>query len=264
MSKVFVAEFRRTINLGFIIAIIGVIFSICFDSWNDLVGNLGHSNLCAYYFMENSSFGGMCRKYLLPIFATLPFACSFCKERKNKVVAFIASREGRRKYSVIKYLVNALVGGLVVALGTAFLFLFLLSNFPMIDSNYEVTQVSEAFHIWLAINHPVKYCLLEVVFAFCRGAIWASVSMLVSIYITDSFVVTLFPFLGNYMVVRLCQFLKIADTHRLDMILISRSVIKNSEYTLVLGVIATIMIVGVIGFIFTKKMVRGLKDGTLY
>lgn len=66
------------------------------------------------------------------------------------------------------------------------------------------------------------------------------------------------------MVVRLCQFLKIADTHRLDMILISRSVIKNSKYTLVLGVIATIMIVGVIGFIFTKKMVRGLKDGTLY
>lgn len=264
MSKVLVAELRRTINLGFIIAIIGVIFSICFDSWNDLISNLGHSNLCAYYFMENSAFGGMCRKYLLPIFATLPFACSFCKERKNKVVSFIASREGRIKYSVTKYLVNTLVGGLVVALGTTFLFVFLLANFPMTDSNYEATQMSDAFHVWLAINHPLKYCLIEIAFAFCRGAIWASVSMFVSIYITDSFVVTLFPFLGSYIVVRLCQFFKIADMQRLDMILIGRSVISNSGHTLVIGVTATVMIVGVIGLIFTKKMVRGLKDGTLY
>ena len=40
MNKVIRAEFGRTINAGLIIAIAGIIFSICFDSFNDLIAGL--------------------------------------------------------------------------------------------------------------------------------------------------------------------------------------------------------------------------------
>ena len=65
----------------------------------------------------------MCRNYILPVFAALPFASSFCEERNSRAVAYIASREGMRRYGSVKYVVNILTGGLVVALGTALLIL---------------------------------------------------------------------------------------------------------------------------------------------
>ncbi len=82
MKRVFINEWKRAINISAVIAIIGVMFCICFDSWNDLISAMqsGNSVWCVYYFTSNSAFGGMCRKYILPVFATLPFAASFCEE----------------------------------------------------------------------------------------------------------------------------------------------------------------------------------------
>ena len=96
MSRVFINEWKRAINISAVIAVIGVMFCICFDSWNDLVSAMqsGNAVWCVYYFISNSAFGGMCRNYILPVFAALPFAASFYEERNSRAVAYIASRDG--------------------------------------------------------------------------------------------------------------------------------------------------------------------------
>jgi hypothetical protein len=173
-------------------------FCICFDSWNDLVSAMqsGNAVWCVYYFTSNSAFGGMCRKYILPVFAVLPFSASFCEERRNRAVAYIVSREGMRRYGAVKYIVNILMGGLVVAFGTALLILFLRMSFPMTSDYYETSAADTAdlFHKWLAVHSPVCYCMTETVLGFMRGMIWAGVSMFVSLYLTDRLVITMFPF----------------------------------------------------------------------
>ena len=50
MNKVIRAEFGRTINAGLIIAIAGIIFSICFDSFNDLIACLRNGQGYVGYF----------------------------------------------------------------------------------------------------------------------------------------------------------------------------------------------------------------------
>lgn len=50
MNKVIRAEFGRTINAGLIIAIAGIIFSICFDSFNDLIAGLRNGQGYVGYF----------------------------------------------------------------------------------------------------------------------------------------------------------------------------------------------------------------------
>lgn len=96
MIKVFLSEYRRTVNIWLVFGILGVAFSICFDSWNDLMAGIeNHSGYVHYYFW-NSAFGGMCREHFLPIFAAFPFAASFCYERKSKAIAYIVSREGKK------------------------------------------------------------------------------------------------------------------------------------------------------------------------
>ena len=268
MIRVFANEWKRAINLSCIVAIIGVVFCICFDSWNDLINAMqsGNSVWCVYYFMSNSAFGGMCGNYILPVFATLPFATSFCEERNSKAVAYIASREGMRRYGVVKYIVNILMGGLVVAFGTVLLFLFLRMRLPMTSDDYKVTVygAAGAFHQWLAVHHPIRYCMTEVALGFMRGMIWAGVSMFVSLYVTDRLVITMFPFLGSYVIVRVSQMLSLDDNWRLDQILIGRTVIKDSGHTVMIAAIVSSILVFLVGICFTKKLVKGLRDGMFY
>ena len=180
MSRVFINEWKRAINISTVIAVIGVMFCICFDSWNDLVSAMqsGNAVWCVYYFTSNSAFGGMCRKYILPVFAVLPFAVCFCEERKSRAVAYIVSREGMRRYGAVKYIVNILMGGLVVAFGIVLLILFLRTRFPMTSDHYEtaVADTADLFHKWLAVHSPVRYCMTETALGFMRGMIWAGVA----------------------------------------------------------------------------------------
>lgn len=268
MSRVFINEWKRAINISAVIAIIGVVFCICFDSWNDLVGAMqsGNAVWCVYYFMSNSAFGGMCRNYILPVFAALPFATSFCEERNNKAVAYIASREGMRRYGTVKYIVNILMGGLVVAFGTVLLILFLRMRFQMTNDYYNVSVAGTAdiLHKWLAVHYPVRYCMTEAALGFMRGMIWSGASMFVSLYLTDRLVITMFPFLGSYVIVRISQMLSIDDNWRFDQILIGRTVIRDSAYTVMIAAIITSILVFLIGICFTKKLVKGFRDGAFY
>ena len=268
MSRVFRKEWRRAINTNTVIAMLGVVFCICFDSWNDLVNAIqsGNTVWCVYYFMSNSAFGGMCRNYIVPVFAALPFATSFCEERNSKAVAYIASREGMRRYGIVKYIVNILMGGLVIALGTILLILFLRMRFQMTNEYYETSVVGTAdvLHRWLAVHCPVCYCMMEAALGFMRGMIWAGASMFVSLYLTDKFVITMFPFLGSYVIVRISQIVSLDANWRLDQILIGRTVIRDSGYTVMIAAIVSGILVFLMGACFTEKLVKGLRDGIFY
>lgn len=96
MSRVFINEWKRAINTGTVIAVIGVMFCICFDSWNDLVSAMqsGNSVWCVYYFTSNSAFGGMCRKYILPVLRHFLLQPVFArKERAGRLRILFPERE---------------------------------------------------------------------------------------------------------------------------------------------------------------------------
>ena len=188
MIRVFINEWKRAINISAVIAIIGVMFCICFDSWNDLASAMqsGNSVWCVYYFTSNSAFGGI------------------------------------------------------------------------------VADTADLFHKWLVVHSPVRYCMIETALGFMRGMIWAGVSMFVSLYLTDRLVITMFPFFGSYVIVRISQMLSIDDKLRLDQMLIGRTVIKDSGYTVMIAAIVSGVLVFLMGCVFTRKMARGLKDGMLY
>ena len=266
MKRVFASEWKRAMNPGIIAAVIGIAFCICFDSWNDLINAVQNRNpaFCVYYFMTNSAFGGMCRLYILPVFTTFPFAASFCEERNSRAVTYIVSREGVKSYSTVKYVVNAVVGGLTAASATALLLLLLLTRMPMTLDSTSAAGAGELFHTWTAIHHPFWYGVTETALGFMRGMIWASTAMTVSLFVTDKFVITMFPFLGSYVITKVAQILSIQNEIRLDLLLIGRIVIKNSGVTVVIAAVASCILVAVMGKFFTTEIARGHKDGTLY
>ena len=155
---------------------------------------------------------------------------------------------------------------LAVAFGTVLLILFLQMRFQMTSDYYEasVESAADLFHKWLAVHSPVRYCMTEAALGFMRGMIWAGASMFVSLYVRDRFVITMFPFLGNYVLIRVCQIISLDADWRLDHILIGRTVIRNSGYTVVAAAIASSILVFLMGVCFTKKLVKGLRNGMFY
>lgn len=263
MKKIFLAEFKRTMNIWFVLGIFGAAFSICFDSWNDLVRAWQNNTGTVHYIFWNSAFGGMCRGHLLPVFTAFPFAASFISERKGKIMPYIVSREGKKRYCTVKYIVNAVSGGAVAALGTA-LVLLLLIKFPMTDFSNLDARITDPFHDWLAVHRPVQYCAIQICFAFFRGVIWASAALLVSVYIEDTFVVTVSPYVGSYVFTQLNRLMQIDSRYRLDDILIGKSVIHSSWNTVLAAFICTIIIIFAIGMVFIKKIAGGLGNGTIH
>ena len=246
MNKVIRAEFGRTINAGLIIAIAGIIFSICFDSFNDLIAGLRNGQGYVGYFFSNAAFGGMCTHYMLPVFTALPFSVSLCQERNNKAVSYIVSREGKNRYIFAKFIVSAIM------------------RFPIAGDEFEGAVVSDYFHEWSAVYYPQLYILTLSILAFCRGVIWSSLALCVSLYTSDFMVVLLSPFLGSYVLVRIFQIIRVPDMVRPDMILIGQVVIKSSGLTLLIAIAISLTIVTLIGAFFVGKMKEGLKSGTIY
>lgn len=260
MNKVICAEARRALHVGWIIAILGVGFSICFDSWNDLLRSLENGVGSIHYIFQNSSIGGVCRSYFLPVFSTVPFACSFCREYKDRIFPFIVAREGRKKYCVAKFILSVVSGGLVVAIGTGGLILLLSCKLPVSDGAYQEALMADKFHFWVAIHRPVAYGFIEIISGFLRGMIWSGVALCVSAYIPDAFVVTISPYLLSFCVVQVYRLLKVPDIYRLDKLMTGNTIIRSSFFTLGICAVATGAILCLLGILFYKRVRKRMEE----
>lgn len=254
------AEYRRTWNPGMLVAVAGVIFCICFDSWNSLITAIGSGNGNVHYFFWNSAFGGVCRSYFLPIFSAIPFAASFCKEYEENSLPYIVAREGKKGYCITKFIVNAVSGGLTVALGTAILFSLLACIFPVADTAYQAVSPGEDLHFWIAQYRPWVYGIIETANGFLTGILWSCVALCVSAYLPNPFVAVTSPYLVSFALAHAFRLLKVDNLYRLDKWLTGYSIIGSSAKTLCISFATVLLIVFFLGILFTKKVRRRVEN----
>lgn len=252
-------EFKRIGNLGMLVSIVGIIVCICFDSWNDLINGLKMNIGTVHYFFQNSAFGGVCRSYLLPVFITIPFSFSFCREYNSNIFPFIVAREGKREYCIIKYTVNALAGGIAAAAATGILFVFLASQFPIIDEVDETIVMADRFHYWIAMHHPYQYGIIEVLNGFLSGVLWSSIALCVSAYIPNSIVTMTSPYFASFVFAHGFRLLGIDNRYWFTKWLTGYSIIGSSTETLVLSAIVIAVLSAVLFIIFYKRIMRRIE-----
>lgn len=260
---VFYTELKRGLNWKIFAAAAAVAFCICFDSWNSLIHDLRSGGGSVHYYFSNSAVGGVCRQYLLPIFTTLPFSVSFCREYHDNLLPFIVSREGKKRYCIVKYLVNAICGGLAAGLGIAALFGFLALNMPMAEANdpsYMTAAIGDIFHAWLVWRRPFLYGAVEITNGFLTGVLWSCTALCVSAFIPNPFVVTVSPYLFSFAMVHTYRLLGVDNRYRLDKWLTGYSVIGSSGYTLLLSAITIAGIVILLGAVFVKRAGRRMEN----
>lgn len=136
---------------------------------------------------------------LLPIGAALPFAWSFCKERKSGYIKNIASRAKKEYYYYGKTIAVFLSGVLAVLIPILINILMVSAFIPACKPFAWYIHYNHLYfgNMWadLLYTHPVVYTALYVILEAFYGGVFSLLSLAVTFYVNNIFAVQLFPFL---------------------------------------------------------------------
>lgn len=153
-----------------------------FDIWM-----FGHMNKYFLVFM-----------YLFPILAALPFAASYCSEKKSGYEKNVVTRTSRKNYLRSKYWATFISGGISVAVPffLSFMWIFTMMKYRDPISASQAPMVSgTSFMCILYFTHPFIYCFVFLVAIFVFGGFLATTSLSISQLTGNFFTVILTPFM---------------------------------------------------------------------
>lgn len=208
MSKFFLRRALSSKPLYFILFVTIVIaflhiFQEATEFENDLSYNYGVLNTPYQSWIE---FGlGSYYRYilflLLPLIAAIPMADMYAKDRQTGYLKSILSKGKMKKYFRGLYISNFLVAAIVIAtplLVNMYLAFMTLPNIkpdPLLDGNPKdiMSTMLPALYYDFPILHMLFYILLACLFA----GMYASISLSVSLYVRNRFVILISAFLFN-------------------------------------------------------------------
>lgn len=153
-----------------------------FDIWM-----FGHMNKYFLVFM-----------YMFPILAALPFAASYCSEKKSGYEKNVVTRTSRKNYFRSKYWATFISGGISVAIPFlfSFMWIFTMMKYREPISASQAPMVSgTSFMCVLYFTHPFIYCLIFLVAIFVFGGFFATTSLSISQLTGNIFTILLVPFM---------------------------------------------------------------------
>ncbi|MGE7918066.1 hypothetical protein ACQKM9_03835 [Viridibacillus sp. NPDC093762] len=133
-----------------------------------------------------------------PIVACIPFASSYRTDIQTGFHNYVQLRMKKRQYMSIRLAVNALVGGVAIAIGPFISFCFLilvklLFNVPMLRAEERLEPVM--FFNSIGVSSPILMILIIIVIMFCCGAIFATLGLGVSTIIQNKYISIFVPFI---------------------------------------------------------------------
>ena len=129
---------------------------------------------------------------IMPLIASLPYSTSLLLDRKINLNNMICLRTKCKKYLISKITANALIGGVVTSV-PPLIFLAILYctlSHQIVEFGVHPTGFMKS----LFMTNPLRYILYYSLIAFLFGAVYATLSMAVSIFTNNKIVTTITPF----------------------------------------------------------------------
>lgn len=136
---------------------------------------------------------------MLPILAALPFGDSFYLDMKTGYIKNVFIRSKKSQYYAAKYLSTFVAGGIAVTvpllLNLALSASFVPSLLPdPISGTYVVVEANMGSGLFL--THPYVYTFLYLALDFVFAGLLAGISLSISFFVSNRFIVLLAPFIG--------------------------------------------------------------------
>ena len=145
-----------------------------------------------------------------PIIACMPFANSYRIDIQSGFHHYIQYRMKKSRYMSIRLAVNALAGGVTVAIGPTIAFTFLmvlklLLNVPMLRPERRLAPVQ--FFQSIGVSSPILMMIIMIGIMFCCGMIFATLGLGISAVIQNQYIALFIPFI--YLIVSVIVLAKI-------------------------------------------------------
>lgn len=158
----------------------------------------GASNLTTLFFL------------ILPLLASLPFADTFLKDRQTGYLNSILSKGKMKAYFMGLYISNFIVAGIVICIpllmNIYFAFMILPNVKPDPVVNHRMGLNINTFFPEFYYSHPFLHMLFYVLLAFLFAGMYATISLSISFFVKNRFVVLITGFLVQMMLSLVFQF----------------------------------------------------------
>lgn len=269
-DKTYLVELKRIFRLPLLIGVIGTALCFYLDELefikmtinNPMALGEGSVSCVLHYITGGYVFGGVFCSYLMPIFAAIPYASSYCMEENDQFVAYKIVRSGKKPYSSAKTLMTSVGGGLATLLG-ALLFVIALSTYlPLTTPQYILESQVLPFGYLLSQNSGVPFLLVVTYLVTLSGALWAEAGLWISAYLPNPYVSLCFPMLFKFLMAQVGRLLRLPDGLRLDRLLSANGIFVSEGITLVVVTVAVVALIVLMGKDFQRRAERRMENAS--
>ncbi len=259
MMNYIIGCMKQTLTPRIFFVIIGIIFCICLDTWNQIpflwIGNDSSIDV-RYYWFNSYGFGGIYSPTFMPMLVVSIYATSYCKENISKNDQFIIGRMGCRRYAFSKAIVNAVISGITVCVSGILFILFASLFKPLYNANRDMEAMGFPYFKYLKTGNSIPYFIIVLYLAVLMGVLWSSVSLMMSTFITNHFIVIATPFLLSFIMSRIYVIFQTPTQFRLDNWFAGLSGYHSDEITLLLCTLTVFIIFTISSIIFSRQIER--------
>ncbi|MCD8300800.1 MAG: hypothetical protein LUC41_06480 [Clostridiales bacterium] len=242
--------------IGTVLCIVNFIENIQLLNWFTSVskaGTYGYSTLSIFgNWIDGASdgIGELVFFIIFPILAALPFAWSFCSERRDGYTDHLLTRESKRSYLVSKYVVVFASGGIAIVLPLILNFILNAWILPICSPAPLIVGGGDAMYLSrLLFTKPMIYLIGVLFTAFCWGGLIACLGTTVSSFIHNTIVALLSPFVIFYGETVLVDAFVRTSGHNVQELMYMLSAMPGDPaptwyvWTILLGLLAVVTIV---------------------
>ncbi len=202
--KAFFADLKcRIFSPGFVIMTIIAALSYIVSSIDELRYGWNFSKSDVLYFWELAQNIGYFTS--MSILCCTAINCTaFLNDYHSNYYRHCVIRSGQLNYTLSKYLSCVVTGGLTLAFGLVIFILILRIKFPLISENSSYLEIyirdSDRYFTgeMLKQGFYVGFFAVQALLAFLFGALWSSVGVCMSAFITDKYVASFSPYIIWY------------------------------------------------------------------
>ena len=192
MKRIFFEEINRAVHNPR--AWLALFFAVCFLTYgisraylSDWVPK-GYSYADLWYFIYIASYF----PYVLPLLAALPFADSYVVDQSEGYMRYLVIRSKYRHYLSAKFLVNGLIGGLVLWVPLLCLYIFTNLAAPRAIFPVNIWQPNISGRPYGVLmpffqTHPDGFILLVSLLASLIGALYSNLGLSISLLLPNRY-----------------------------------------------------------------------------
>ncbi len=202
--KAFLTDLRRRIfSPGFVIMTIIAALSYILSSVDELRYAWNYSGADVLYFWNIAQNIGYFTSVSI-LCCTAINCTAFLNDYRSNFYRSCVLRSGKLSYTLSKYLSCVVTGGLTLALGLVLFILIMRIKFPFIaeESSYLESYIRSSNTMFtgkiLEGGHYFGFFAVQTLLAFLFGALWSSVGICLSAFITDKYVASFSPYIIWY------------------------------------------------------------------